>query len=219
MKYLTNRLDTIISSMKSKRVDVSSRVAPYSPDNIEIFGNLGSQIIGKEYIIDERNISLINNLLLYIHNQPGEYDLNKGLFVHGNIGSGKTLLMRTLATYSQGIINGKQFRMVPTMMIYDGYEMEGREFMINLYKGNLCVDDLDEFNREIGHYNNRAKPILDLLMRRYNEWIERGILTHITTNLNSSLIGEIYSERLNSRLFEMFNDIKLIGDDWRKAKV
>jgi DNA replication protein DnaC len=54
----------------------------------------------------------------------------------------------------------------------------------------------------------------EILLSRYDLFISRYMITHITTNLNSSEIEDIYGTRLRSRLREQFN---LIAFD-RKAK-
>jgi DNA replication protein DnaC len=45
----------------------------------------------------------------------------------------------------------------------------------------------------------------EILLSRYDLFVTRRMLTHITTNLNSSEMEEIYGTRVRSRLREQFN--------------
>jgi hypothetical protein len=47
--------------------------------------------------------------------------------------------------------------------------------------------------------------LAEILLSRYDLFISRHMLTHLTTNLNSSEIEEIYGTRVRSRLREQFN--------------
>jgi hypothetical protein len=45
----------------------------------------------------------------------------------------------------------------------------------------------------------------EILLSRYDLFINHHMLTHLTTNLNSSEIEDIYGLRVRSRLREQFN--------------
>jgi hypothetical protein len=45
----------------------------------------------------------------------------------------------------------------------------------------------------------------EILLSRYELYISRQMFTHLTTNLNSIDIEEIYGTRVRSRLREQFN--------------
>jgi DNA replication protein DnaC len=52
----------------------------------------------------------------------------------------------------------------------------------------------------------------EILLSRYDQFITKKMLTHLTTNLTSSEIDEIYGLRVRSRLREMFNLIAFSSD-------
>ena len=54
----------------------------------------------------------------------------------------------------------------------------------------------------------------EILLSRYDLFIHRRMLTHLTTNLSASEIEQAYGNRVRSRMREMFN---LIAFD-REAK-
>ncbi len=45
----------------------------------------------------------------------------------------------------------------------------------------------------------------EILITRYEQFIENGTVTHITTNLSASEIEKAYGNRVRSRLRQMFN--------------
>jgi DNA replication protein DnaC len=45
----------------------------------------------------------------------------------------------------------------------------------------------------------------EVLLSRYDLFISKGILTHVTTNLSASEIEQTYGNRVRSRMREMFN--------------
>jgi len=45
----------------------------------------------------------------------------------------------------------------------------------------------------------------EILLSRYDMFIQKGILTHITTNLSAPELESMYGSRVRSRMREMFN--------------
>jgi len=45
----------------------------------------------------------------------------------------------------------------------------------------------------------------EILLSRYDLFVQKKMLTHITTNLSASEIENIYGNRVRSRMREMFN--------------
>lgn len=67
-----------------------------------------------------------------------------------------------------------------------------------------CFDDLGTENN-LKYFGNECNVMAEILLSRYDLFITRKMLTHITTNLNSSEIEELYGERVRSRMREQFN--------------
>jgi len=55
-----------------------------------------------------------------------------------------------------------------------------------------------------------------ILMGRYDQFIENGMKTFITTNIYGDEIDKLYGYRVKSRMREMCNDIYYPGEDRRK---
>ena len=67
-----------------------------------------------------------------------------------------------------------------------------------------CFDDLGiEQNTKL--FGNGCNVMAEVLLDRYDEFIQRGMVTHATTNLNADELERLYGDRVRSRLREMFN--------------
>ena len=47
----------------------------------------------------------------------------------------------------------------------------------------------------------------EILISRYEQFVENKSVTHVTTNLSASEIEKLYGNRLRSRMRQMFNVI------------
>ena len=90
----------------------------------------------------------------------------------------------------------------------------GYEILEKYSNGNLshdirspkayCFDDLGTETTS-KYFGNDCNVMAEILLSRYDLFVSGHMLTHLTTNLNSSEIEEIYGSRLRSRLREQFN--------------
>jgi hypothetical protein len=80
-----------------------------------------------------------------------------------------------------------------------------------------CFDDLGLEN-ETHHYGHTCSVMAEILLSRYDYYHSFGMLTHLTTNLNSSEIEKQYGLRVRSRLREMFNLVAFPADAVDKRK-
>src|SRR4030042_4439464 len=70
---------------------------------------------GRHFIIDERNKRHISNLFNYLIGIEGELDQNKGIWLQGGLGTGKSTLMQVFAEFMREYGNG--WKVVPTTYI------------------------------------------------------------------------------------------------------
>src|SRR6185312_1321354 len=177
-----------------------------------------SDYLSKHLQVDEHNQDIIRLLCDYFSDcgnfeyADDHYSLRKGLFISGNIGCGKTYLMKLLQE------NLKQYyRLVSCREIADKFALDGDEALekyssIREYWDRVtgkkcqtiypyCFDDLGT-ESDKKYYGNDVNVMLDILLRRY----EKGdfILTHVTTNLSADELKARYGNRLTSRFKEMF---------------
>lgn len=190
----------------------------------------------KDFVFDEDNRILIQKLSEYFTGSTdfniGGYSLNKGIMIMGNVGRGKTYLMKFFQK------NKKRCYVIkPCRDIADDY-LVYKEEVVNVYSAPIekplhdpsvffqnhigwCFDDFG--TEEIKNaYGNKKNVMADLIMTIYDkpDYAENGDKDfskfHLTTNLESGKeIEKVYGTRVNSRLREMFNVFVLDGKDRR----
>jgi DNA replication protein DnaC len=163
------------------------------------------------YPEDHENIFKLLIYFLKDETNAAKYNLSfrKGILLCGPVGCGKTTLMNliklALPPEQRYII--KSCREVSFEFIQDGYTVI-RKYSNLSFKNEIpkvyCFDDLGTEN-SLKYFGNDCNVMAEILLSRYDLFITRRMLTHITTNLNSSEIEEIYGKRVRSRLREQFN--------------
>ncbi len=108
----------------------------------------------------------------------------------------------------------KNFLMTSTLQIVSEFIQSGYEILENYSRGklynysrtlkNYCFDDLGS-EAASKYFGNDCNVMAEILLTRYDIFKEKGIITHLTTNLTATEIEEIYGNRLRSRMREMFN--------------
>jgi DNA replication protein DnaC len=168
----------------------------------------GFKVIADDY-------EIIYKLLVYIlQDNAGadKYSLSfrKGILLSGPVGCGKTSLMniiRHLQPPETRYIM-KSCRDVSFEFIQEGYSVIHKYSRQSIHKDaslkTYCFDDLGTENN-LKYYGNECNVMAEILLSRYDLFVSRHMLTHLTTNLNSSEIEEIYGTRIRSRLREQFN--------------
>ena len=162
----------------------------------------------------EQDIDNITKLIAYFlndeftSNQLG-IDLTKGILLSGPVGCGKTTLM-TLMKYVAPKENKfyiKTCRDISFEFIKEGYEIIHRysrgSYSQSEYR-NYCFDDLG-VESNLKYYGNECNVMAEIILSRYDLFISRKVITHITTNLSASEIETMYGNRVRSRFRAMLN--------------
>ena len=193
--------------------------------DIENALKLRAERLGKEFTIDEANKETTLLICKYFANElyaevdGAWFSNNKGLFLSGNIGCGKTFLMKLLQVnpiYNYRVVNCRE---VASDFAKDGDA--GIEKYIKIYEqppqkhhdpafrkqrllNGYCFDDFGT-EPDKKYYGSEVNVMLEVLLHRY----DKGdfFTTHITTNINITELKERYGSRLTSRMKEMFNFI------------
>jgi DNA replication protein DnaC len=69
---------------------------------------------------------------------------------------------------------------------------------------NICFDDLGLENN-LKYYGNECNVMAEVMLSRYDLFISKKLITHLTTNLSATEIENIYGNRIRSRFRQMFN--------------
>lgn len=227
-----------ISNRKKEGIELKSAIKRIKYCGIgERFKNKTFSNFDKSKNINPYNIcyDYAKNIKKYIEN-------GKGLFLTGNVGTGKTHLVVAIidyiarmfkgrfkdVTYREGIIN----RVISGAVIYritftTAIDMLSKiKFSFNRkYKEDKTTEEIIEKFKDC-----ELLIIDDLGPEKATEWVQEifySIIdyryrelkpTIITTNLTDIEIKEKLSERLISRIYEMCKGVKFKGKDYRISK-
>ena len=153
------------------------------------------------------------------------YSFNKGLWLSGNFGTGKTQMLLAYRSMIKNVgfqsCNDMNMRFVKKDEFtnqtarFDGI----KAFANKMDRKEKIFDDLGEEETTVMDFGNKVCVMAHIISERY-KGLKHGCLTHITTNLTRSQISEIYGGRIESRMNEMFNIInlgsKIDSVDYRK---
>lgn len=178
------------------------------------------------FILDDFNQQIIFDLACYFtgdekfnaSDKNGNRSLKKGLLLYGNVGCGKTTLMRLFSENQIASYVVVSCRQVASEFSENGYDainsycgfyhkdtLKGRKFGHSDSLG-ICFDDLGTEDMK-KHFGNNSNVMAEVILNRYDGISKLANRTHITTNLTGNDIESIYGNRLRSRMREMFNMI------------
>lgn len=129
-------------------------------------------------------------------------DINKGILLSGPVGCGKTSLMKLLRCV---VPHQKPYKIIPSRNIVFGFNHVGYKTIEDYGSTNyFCFDDLGV--EPVGrHYGKDCNVLGEILLSRYDLFLESHIKTHATTNLNAQELEERYGNRVRSRMRQLFN--------------
>jgi len=151
-----------------------------------------------------------------VKNVDEKKSFNKGLLICGGHGIGKSFLFDTLHLYFNEDLQqfGNNFANDRVQDVVEEYDLEGAKGITRFFKGQRYFDDVG--SEENGSHYKTSNVFRMLLERRSSLLQIHGLKTFLTTNLGHKELLERYGNRVESRLFEMFNIIVCEGKDRRK---
>ena len=157
--------------------------------------------------MDDVTISHINAII------AGLQDRSKwGIIMMGNVGAGKTTLMRLLNDYffTQVYHSNKAYPVIfRTAKEITKRAIAGGQYDEYCYV--LAIDDLGEEAKEVMSYGNVITPITDIIESRYDS----RKMTFFTTNLDVNGIKEKYGARVADRLKQMCSIVPFTNPSYR----
>lgn len=184
------------------------------------FMNIANKETAGRFKVDDTNRKLVSDLFNYFMCQPGNLDLNKGLWLEGSIGTGKTTLMHVFSKFMISLQNG--FKIYSCTSVANCYTIDGNlDFFLHNREGflrepvDVCFDELGREPMPSSHYGTKLNVMQHVLHVRYQFWKETGLKTYVITNFDAVKIGELYGDFIRDRRKEMFNIIPVVGESRR----
>ena len=176
----------------------------------------GIELYGKKFKLFETDMDIILKLIAWFIKDKEmahkkEIDLEKGLLLVGPVGCGKTAHMNICRFLlpAEKRHSVKSCRDVSFEFAKDGHDIFHRYTRGSFYQDKFepkvyCFDDLG-LESNMHFYGNQCSVMAEILLSRYDLYHSFNMITHITTNLNSTEIEERYGQRIRSRCRELFN--------------
>jgi predicted ATPase len=175
---------------------------------IRYLNHLGRQHYGPNFSVKAEDKDLLHKLISYGISSEEQcenhgLDPKKGILLTGPVGCGKTSLMTLLPSFMYPF---QKYQVKNTREIAAEFHKDGFETIqkYGLRQKPICLDDLG-VEQNIKHFGNECNTIGEILLHRYDLFVNEGIVTHATTNLNADELEDIYGIRVRSRLRTMFN--------------
>lgn len=175
----------------------------------------------KGFSLTDREKDLYKTLCWYFTGdslfEKSGFNLNKGLWLYGGVGCGKTNLMKLFRENPL-----ENYGVIESIKIADLYKDKeiGIEVIDKYAKTtSICFDDFgtEIESGESSHFGNRKNVLGEIVLRHYTLNEDKVFRFHFTTNLTTDQVGQLYGQRVRSRLREMCNIISLEGiEDKRK---
>lgn len=182
-------------------------------------------IIAKGYCpnftVKEEHTGALNEIFLWCIDAQGRLDPNKGLWLWGENGTGKTTMLYIIKEFCRQI--GKKdprgsrygFRITNANAVSGAFNQFGYEGIDEyITTPRQAFDELGSEPQLTGHYGTPMNVMQYVLQRRYDTRFND--FTHVTTNLRIEEIADIYGARIYDRCKEMFNFVYLGGRTNRK---
>ena len=216
------------SEEKSRRVAASRDVT--LEEKLEFVAV--AKLVCPKYQISDEMKPLLNDIVRWCLMLDGKYDPEKGLWLWGDIGTGKSTMLEIIREYCNRMRPPAHYRErdCPRKMRTDTWKYSFRitnasyvagMFAKEGYPGieeyiSSCRQAFDEVGRECiptGYFGNMENVFQYIFQRRYD--LRHGDFTHVTSNLSPEQIGTVYGDHIYDRCFEMFNFVEMSGESWR----
>lgn len=180
----------------------------------------GKLMFGKNFKIYEEDEVVLYKLCIYFIRDfeacaKLNIDPNKGILLSGPVGCGKTSLMKLLRHI---VPHQKPYEVIPARNITFAFNNIGYKTIQEYGNSNFyCFDDLG-VETTGRHFGKDCNVMGEILLSRYDLFLQRKIRTHATTNLNAQELEERYGNRVRSRMRQLFNLIAFNQESVDKRK-
>lgn len=180
----------------------------------------GKMMFGKNFKVYEEDEVVLYKLCIYFIRDfeacaKLNIDPNKGILLSGPVGCGKTSLMKLLRHI---VPHQKSYELIPARNITFAFNNIGYKTIQEYGNSNFyCFDDLG-VETTGRHFGKDCNVMGEILLSRYDLFLQRKIRTHATTNLNAQELEDCYGNRVRSRMRQLFNLIAFDKESVDKRK-
>ena len=185
----------------------------------------GKNLVGEKFTVNKEQSFVISELLKYFTGNKCIYDLNRGIYLFGIYGIGKSMFFEIVRKMISDLaqldefgkkVNPNGFLITSSEHIIETYKQDGNMDYYGYRKESKPIHLLiNEFGKKVSDkvYGTDANELLNsLFMIRY-ELYQHGILTHVTSNVKPDKLD--LQPILLERTIEMFNFIEMGGNSFR----
>ena len=205
-------------------------------DLLVLMREIGRQLYGARFTIDNDNRFVYENTVRWLIGHQFEAidpktgktiqgDPYRGLYITGNCGSGKSVLLQLLAAIAghyniQYEFDGRKIGLCWSEKRADElcneFVLDGANVVANAKMADvLCLNDLGSESAEQLYMGNRVNIIRQIIEARGDRQGQITVITSNYTMLSDPTIQERYGDRVVSRLQGMCNYFSLKGGDRR----
>lgn len=167
----------------------------------------GKLLFGKKFKVYREDREIIYKLCLYFirdRERCSQYgiDIDKGLLLSGPVGCGKTSLIKLMKHL---VPHQRSYVVIPCRNIVFSFNHIGHKAIEDYGNSQFfCFDDLgvEPMGR---HFGKDCNVMGEILLSRYDLFLNHKRKTHATTNLNAQELEERYGNRVRSRMRQLFN--------------
>lgn len=175
------------------------------------------EVLDKRLAVDEENIPVVNGLLKWFIGDPtGPLPLNKGIYLYGLPGNGKTKLfkgLRKLSYERDAICRGLWG------VSYKAIKKKGIRALDSYRDNDLYIDDLG-YREQQGKTMSTVRGesvcmVEEIVYERCARYSDHGIITCMTGNKTIEEISLLYGDETSTRIEEMCTYVHLRGTSKR----
>lgn len=175
-------------------------------------------------IRDSIKIALQQLTKYFILDNSCEYNLYKGLFIHGTVGVGKTTLSEVFEKFTNKYDLPTKFKIIEANYISDKVSENGIKEIKNIFQQSMgkaiLIDDIgaEKITKRYGQSVDTIQEIVYSAIKRFRR---SGAKIHATSNLGSfidfgkGMLIDKYDSRVVDRCNQLFNYIPITGKSFR----
>jgi len=173
--------------------------------------------LNRVFTFTDEQKPIVANLIRYFINDPEcPYDLQKGIYLYGVRGTGKTEIMQALSRFTKENELAKAFEMANMATIYAGARANKNSDPV---MPQTCLDRcFDEIGIEVGPVICYGDPLdinENIIYQRYERNRRFGQLTHFISNNDSSVTASLLSDRIVDRMRDLVQSVFYPGESHR----